>query len=133
MAEAVFVLSRSTDDPAPYQEIAWQMLQAIDHSGGGPGTVRGRVGGFASWVDSKDSAFKGDSPRDQQPATFLGATLKYLYLTLLPVKDEKDEGKSSGIFGQPLPLTKWVFNAVGQPFPVCGTHRLYAKCPGERK
>lgn len=131
MAEAVFVLSRSTDDPVPYQEIAWQMLQAIDRAG--PGTVRGRVGGFASWINSKDSAFRGGSPRDLQPATFLGATLKYLYLTLLPVKDEKDEGKSNGIFGQPLPLTKWVFNAVGQPFPVCGTHRLYAKCPGERK
>lgn len=45
-----------------------------------------------------------------QPARFLGATLKYLYLTFT----------DDSVY----PLEEWVFNNAGQPLPVRGTYKV---------
>lgn len=59
---------------------------------------------------SRDSRSRADA----QHAYFLGATLKYLYLTFTP-----------DTF---LPLDQWMFNWAGQPLPVCGKSAAYPKC-----
>lgn len=118
MAESIFVLSRVTTNPqdaSAYREVAWSVVQAIH----GSRHLRGKMGGFSSWsLDPVTGAPTGDL----QPDTFIGATLKYLYLAL------EDEKKPEARWAPYLSLSKWVFNAVGQPLPVCGTHRLYGKC-----
>ena len=46
-----------------------------------------------------------------QPHDFIGATLKYLYLTFA----------ESSL----MPLDQWVFNTAGQPLPICGRNPAY--------
>lgn len=67
-----------------------------------------------------------------QPAAFLGATLKYLYLTQLDKPKKKKSGGGGGGSEkdlpqqqqqQYLPLEEWVFNSAGQPLPISSHYR----------
>lgn len=103
LAESYFTLWRLTKKGV-WRERAWALLQAINETA--------RVG--AGFSELTELTGKWSEHTDYQPAEFLGATLKYLYLTFAD-------------FSQ-LPLDKWVFNAAGQPLPVCGTSTFYPKC-----
>lgn len=50
---------------------------------------------------------------NQQPTHFIGATLKYLYLTFSEA--------------EVLPLEQWTFNSIGQPLPIKRT-KVGSKC-----
>ncbi|KAH9405632.1 Mannosyl-oligosaccharide 1,2-alpha-mannosidase IB [Tyrophagus putrescentiae] len=97
LAESYFILWRTTKDPQ-YREAAWEMARALKRY------AQTESGGFAGFED----VTKVDKRKDDQPAIFLSATLKYLYLTF------SDDSV--------LPLDKWVFNSAGHPLPICGQH-----------
>ena len=108
LAESYFTLWRLTRKPL-WRARAWNLLLAIN--------ATARVGfgsGGAGFSEVANVDYEDSRLTDYQPAEFLGATLKYLYLTFSD-------------FGT-LPLDQWVFNAVGQPLPVCGTGPAYPKC-----
>lgn len=95
LAESYFVLYRLTKNEK-YRIYAWELAQAIyKHC-----RIEG-VGGYSivSDVDQVPTVRFG-----HQPAIFLSATLKYLYL----IFSEDDV----------LPLDSWVFNVAGHPIPV---------------
>lgn len=112
LAESYFTLWRLTKKEV-WRSRAWALVQAIN------GTAR-VGGGFSELAYGLNAAGAKEEKMlhtDYQPPEFLGATLKYLYLTFAD-------------FAQ-LPLEKWVFNAAGQPLPVCGTSTsAYPKCDG---
>ncbi|KAJ6225457.1 hypothetical protein RDWZM_004002 [Blomia tropicalis] len=93
MAESYFILWRMTGDQR-YREYAWQMALAIyKHCR----TDRG-------YASVRESNANPTVKIDHQPAEFLSATLKYLYLTFSP--------------NDVLPLNRWIFNADGHPLPI---------------
>ncbi|KAH9397266.1 hypothetical protein TYRP_003576 [Tyrophagus putrescentiae] len=116
LAETHFLLWRLTGD-AKYRERAWEMVQAIREYARTPN------GGYSSVSNVYDLSTKGG--KNEYTGTmphFLSATLKYLYLTFADPKEV-------------LPLDKWVFNAVGHPFPICGQHSedIYAQVRCRRR
>ena len=101
--ESYFILWRLTRDHK-YRDYAWEYAQAIYDN------CRTENGYSAL----KDVTHKPAPKSNYQNAQFLSATLKYLYLIF-----SEDEL---------LPLEEWIFNAYGQPLPVCGTNDAYKKC-----
>jgi mannosyl-oligosaccharide alpha-1,2-mannosidase len=100
LAESYFVLYRLTKEEK-YREYAWDLARAIHKH------CRTK-NGYAQVRDVMEMPTKKE---DSQPPVFLSATLKYLYLTF--AADDL------------LPLDQWVFNADGQPLPVC---EAYPEC-----
>ncbi len=94
LVEAIFYMSRSTGEEK-YQEIAWRILQNIDLQ------CKVQTGGYTVLEEKTlDSIGKGD----RMPSAFLGATLKFLYLTFSDASV--------------LPLSEYVFNRAGHPLLV---------------
>ena len=94
LVEAIFYMSRSTGEEK-YQEIAWRILQNIDLQ------CKVETGGYTILEEKTlDTISQGD----RMPSGFMGATLKFLYLT----------------FSDPsvLPLSDYVFNRAGHPLLV---------------
>ena len=112
LAEAYFTLYRTTRREK-WRQYAWELVQAI-HRHCRVVIGNGNGAGYSALVDvTKVPPVK----RDVQTPVFLGATLKYLYLTFLDEEDEEDENS--------LPLSSWLFNAVGQPLPIAGRNAAY--------
>ena len=107
LAETYFLLFRLTGQRR-YQDYAWQLAQAINRHAkvtSGPGLK----GGFAEVA--KVDRLPVERFLDRQPAEFLSATLKYLYLTFTPAHF--------------ISLKQWVLNAQGHPLPICGRNWAY--------
>lgn len=105
LAESYFVLWRLTQNEK-YRHYAWQLAQAIYRN------CRSEDCGGYSWVYNVNQI--PTEHGNHQPPEFLGATLKFLYLTFTNVSV--------------LPLDQWVFNSAGQPLPISGRSSQY---PGE--
>ena len=90
------------DSHFPAASLAWELVKEIQNQSSTTS------GGFTN-LKSDGSGEQADL----QPSVFLGATLKYLYLTIADPKL--------------LSRDQWVFNAVGQPLPVCGRNPAYRK------
>lgn len=64
--------------------------------------------------DLKEGGFRNIELFHAQSPELIGGTLKYLYLIF--AGDDQ------------LPLDQWVFNAVGQPLPICRHSDANRKC-----
>lgn len=104
LAETYFILYRVTRENK-YREWAWQLAQAFYRH------CRTTSGGYSdlNTVDTVPTI-----KADYQRASFISATLKFLYLIFT------DEDLV-------FPLDKWIFNTRGHPLPVCGTSAYYPK------
>ena len=90
------------------RERAWEFVNILQKQ------MKTDSGGFT--VLKTDGTRNPDGSRvqdDFQPSQFLGATLKYLYLTFTD--------------SRVMSLNEWVFNSAGQPLPVCGINPAYPK------
>ena len=93
VVESYFYLWRLTHEQR-YRDYAWDVVQAINQY------CRTDIGfvGIRNTNDVKSGKF------EDQDASFLGETLKYLYLIF----------SSDDL----IPFSDWVFNSVGHPFPI---------------
>jgi len=101
--ESYFVLWRLTKN-SKWRDYAWDYAESIHE-------YCRTENGYSNIGDATDeNALK----TDYQNAELLAATLKYLYLIFTD--------------DQTLPLDQWVFNAYGQPLPICGHNVTYESC-----
>lgn len=101
LAESYFVLHRLTGEEK-YRTAAWELAQAIYRHC----RIEGEVGvaAYAGLADVDLVPRTRNLGPGHQPAIFLSATLKYLYLIFSE--------------GTVLPLDQWVFNTAGHPLPI---------------
>ena len=101
LAESYFVLHRLTGEEK-YRTAAWELAQAIYRHC----KIEGEVGvaAYAGLADVDLVPRTRNLGPGHQPAIFLSATLKYLYLIFSE--------------GTVLPLDQWVFNTAGHPLPI---------------
>ena len=91
------------------REQAWEFVNTIQKQ------MKTDSGGFTV-LKTDGTRNENGTARAQdnfQPSKFLGATLKYLYLTFTD--------------SRVMSLNEWVFNSRGQPLPVCGINPAYRK------
>lgn len=101
--ESYFVLWRLTGNKQ-YREFAWELFESI--------TLNCETeSGFSNVQNVNHEPIHLNNYQD---ATFLAATLKYLYLIFTDKDDDEVENSHSKL----ILLDEWVFNSFGQPFPV---------------
>ncbi|KAJ6221815.1 hypothetical protein RDWZM_000360 [Blomia tropicalis] len=103
LMESYFVLWRLTGNKQ-YREFAWELFESI--------TLNCETeNGFSNVQNVNHEPIHLNNYQD---ATFLAATLKYLYLIFTDKDDDEVENSHSKL----ILLDEWVFNSFGQPFPV---------------